>query len=109
MPRRSVLIIGVDANGEVGSSLPWVGTGGDAALGRLSWADGRKMEESSTPWPKTMVGNCPAVVNSGHGNILQVADTGLTTSVSDLLPVPCQPAPFTPAWDRTKLCDALAA
>ena len=29
MPRRSVLIIGVDANGEVGSSLPWVGTGGE--------------------------------------------------------------------------------
>ena len=119
----------------------------NAALGRLTWADGRKMEESSTPWPKTMVGNCripsgPAVLNSGHGNILKVADTGLTTSVSDLLPatparsiyeapVACSGfrdhrplvmmVPMTaavkkeenvqrqPAWDRTKLCDALAA
>ena len=51
-----------------------------------------------------MVGNCripsdSAVLNSGHGNILKVADTGLTTSVSDVLPVPRQPAPFTkPQW-----------
>ena len=120
----------------------------NVALGRLMWADGPKMEENSTPWPKTMVGNCrtpsdPAVLNSGHGNILKVVDTGLTTSVSDLLPVPRQPRPIyeapvacsgfrdhrplvmmvpmtaavkrkrnvqrQPAWDRTKLCDALAA
>ena len=33
VPRRSVLIIGIDANGEVGSSLPWVGTGGERCLG----------------------------------------------------------------------------
>ena len=33
MPRRSVLIIGIDANGEVGSSLPWVGTGGERCPG----------------------------------------------------------------------------
>ena len=33
VPRRSVLIIGIDANGEVGSSLPWVGTGGERCPG----------------------------------------------------------------------------
>ena len=33
VPRRSVLIIGIDANGEVGSPLPWVGTGGERCLG----------------------------------------------------------------------------
>ena len=27
------LIIGIDANGEVGSSLPWVGTGGERCTG----------------------------------------------------------------------------
>ena len=34
VPRRSVLIIGIDANGEVGSSLPWVGTGGERCSGK---------------------------------------------------------------------------
>ena len=33
VPRRSVLMIGIDANGEVGSSLPWVGTGGERCPG----------------------------------------------------------------------------
>ena len=33
MPRRSVLIIGINANGEVRSSLPWVGTGGERCPG----------------------------------------------------------------------------
>ena len=117
----------------------------NVALGRLVWADGPKMKENSTPWPKTMVGNCrrpsdPAVLNSGHGNILKVVDTRLITSVSDLPPVPpparpiyeapvdlCDRRPLVMtvpmtaavkrkrniqqqrAWDRTKLCDALAA
>ena len=35
VPRRSVLIIGIDANGDVGSSLPWVGTGGERCPGTL--------------------------------------------------------------------------
>ena len=62
----------------------------NVALGRLVWADGPKMEENSTPRPKTLVGNCRT-----PGNILKV----VTTSVSDLLPVPRQPAPFTkPQW-----------
>ena len=33
VPRRSVLIFGFDANGEVGSSLPCVGTGGERCPG----------------------------------------------------------------------------
>ena len=48
VPRRSVLIIGIDANGEVGSSLPWVGTGGERSPGTPY------VEESCTPGPKTM-------------------------------------------------------
>ena len=87
-----------------------------------------------------MVGNWripsgAAVLNSGHGNILKVTDTGLTTSVP-ARPICEAPVAYSgfrdhrplvmmvpmtaavkrkrnfqrqPSWDRTKLCYALAA
>ena len=102
----------------------------NVALGRLTWADGPKMEENSTPWPKTMVGNCrtpsdPAVLNSGLATCATPARTIYEAPVACsgfrgrrplVMMVPMTAAVKRKrnvqrqlAWDRTKLCDALAA
>ena len=58
VPRRSVLIIGIDANGEVGSSLPWVGTGdercpGTPYVGRWTENGKRALHHGQRLWAGT--------------------------------------------------------
>ena len=107
----------------------------------LTWADGPKMQENSTPWPKTMVGNCrtpsdPAVLPQGGRHRIDHFCVRLATRATPARPIYEAPVacsgfrgrrplvmmvPMTAAvkrkrnvqrqlaWDRTKLCDALAA
>ena len=148
VPRRSVLIIGIDANGEVGSSLPWVGTGGERCPGTpyvgrwtengrelytLAKDHGWKLQNTFGPrraeqwtWQHPQGGRhridyfCVRLATRATParpmHEAPVACTGFRDHRRLVMMVPVTAAvqrkrnvQRQPAWDRTKLCDDLAA